>query len=327
MLRVSRPAVMGAGMATDVRLKEELPAITDMLVETYTECSRLNHLAHEPLPSRDAVADIVADLYEVLYPGYGRRQNLHIGNIGYYIGSLIDALHDKLTNQIARALRHELCEESPHIDCEKMAQPKAVELLRRLPDVRKVLEQDVDAAFRGDPAARSHHEIIFCYPGLEAITVFRVAHELHGLGVPFIPRMMTEFAHAKTGIDIHPGATIGPGFFIDHGTGVVIGETCDIGRNVKLYQGVTLGALSFTKDGQGQLVRGKKRHPTLEDEVVVYANATILGGETVVGHHAVIGSNVWLTQSVAPFTVVALEKPSLRMRGPGTEDLVPNYQI
>ena len=288
-------------MATDIRLKEELPTITDLLVETYTECSRLNHLAHEPLPSRDAVAEIVSDLYEVLYPGYGKRQNLHIGNISYYVGSIIDALHDKLTNQIARGLRHELCEESPHIDCEKMAQPKAIELLRRLPGVRKVLEQDVDAAFRGDPAARSHHEIIFSYPGLEAITVYRVAHELYTLGVPFIPRMMTEFAHSKTGIDIHPGAKIGPGFFIDHGTGVVIGETCDIGVGVKLYQGVTLGALSFTKDDDGELMKGSyKRHPTLKDGVVVYANATILGGQTILGERAVIGSNVWLTESVPP---------------------------
>ncbi|MCE9560711.1 MAG: serine acetyltransferase [Planctomycetes bacterium] len=303
-------------MATDIRLKEELPTITDLLVETYTECSRLNHLAHEALPSRDAVAEIVSDLYEVLYPGYGRRQNLHIGNIGYYVGSLIDALHDKLTNQIARALRHELCQESPHIDCEKIAQPKAVELLRRLPDVRKVLEQDVEAAFRGDPAARTHHEIIFSYPGLEAITTYRVAHELYTLGVPFIPRMMTEFAHSKTGIDIHPGARIGPGFFIDHGTGVVIGETCDIGVGVKLYQGVTLGALSFTKDDDGELLKGSyKRHPTLKDGVVVYANATILGGQTVLGERAVIGSNVWLTESVPPDTTVILEKPRLRLRG------------
>jgi serine O-acetyltransferase len=303
-------------MATDIRLKEELPTVTDLLVETYTECSRLNHLGHEPLPSRDAVAEIVADLYEVLYPGYGKRQNLHIGNIAYYVGSIIDALHDKLTNQIARALRHELCEESPHVDCEKMAQPKAVELLRRLPDIRKVLEQDVDAAYRGDPAARTHHEVIFSYPGLEAITVYRVAHELYRLGVPFIPRMMTEFAHSKTGIDIHPGATIGPGFFIDHGTGVVIGETTEIGVGVKVYQGVTLGALSFTKDDDGELLKGSyKRHPTLRDGVVVYANATILGGNTVVGERAVIGSNVWLTESVPPDTTVVLEKPRLRLRG------------
>jgi serine O-acetyltransferase len=310
---------MGADMATDIRLKDELPAITDQLVETYTECSRLNHLAHEPLPSRDAVAEVVGDLMEVLYPGYGRRQNLHIGNIGYYVGSLVDALHDKLTVQVGRALRHELCHEAPHTDFEAMAQPKAVELLRRLPEVRKTLEQDVEAAYRGDPAARSHHEIIFCYPGLEAITVYRVAHELHRLGVPFIPRMMTELAHAKTGIDIHPGAAIGTGFFIDHGTGVVIGETCDIGRNVKLYQGVTLGALSFSKDDDGGLTHGSyKRHPTLQDGVVVYANATILGGQTVVGERSVIGSNVWLTESVPPDTTVVLEKPKLRVRGTKT---------
>jgi len=311
-------------MATDVRLKEELPAITERLVDTYTECSRLNHLGHEPLPSREAVADILTDLFEVLYPGYGRRQNLHLGNIGYYVGSLIDALHDKLTDQIARALRHELCQESPHVDCQKIAQPKAVELLRRLPELRKTLEQDVEAAYRGDPAARSHHEIIFCYPGLEAITTYRLAHEIHRLGVPFIPRMMTELAHAKTGIDIHPGATIGPGFFIDHGTGVVIGETTEIGRGVKLYQGVTLGALSFTKDGDGELLKGDyKRHPTLRDGVVVYANATILGGQTVIGERAVIGSNVWLTESVPADTTVLLEKPRLRLRGakPGEEPL------
>jgi serine O-acetyltransferase len=232
------------------------------------------------------------------------------------VGALVDGLHDKLTQQVARALRHELCDESPHVDCEAMAQPKAMELLRRLPDVRKVLEQDVDAAYRGDPAARSHHEIIFSYPGLEAISVYRVAHELYTLGVPFIPRMMTEFAHSKTGIDIHPGATIGPGFFIDHGTGVVIGETTDIGRNVKLYQGVTLGALSFDRDGNGLLVHGAyKRHPTLADDVVVYANATILGGQTVVGEGAVIGSNVWLTKSVEPFAVVVLDNPQHKIKG------------
>ena len=320
--------LMGVVMATDIQLKEELPAITDLLVETYTECSRLNHLAHEPLPNRDAVNDIVVDLYEVMYPGYGKRQNLHMGNIGYYVGSLVDSLHDKLTTQIARALRHELCEEAPHIDCEKIAQPKAVELLRRLPEIRKTLELDVDAAFRGDPAARSHHEIIFCYPGLEAITIYRVAHELHGLGVPFIPRMMTELAHAKTGIDIHPGADIGPGFFIDHGTGVVIGETTDIGREVKLYQGVTLGALSFTKDTDGELTKGDyKRHPTLQDGVVVYANATILGGQTVIGARAVIGSNVWLTESVPADTTVLLEKPKLRLKGAKVPNEPLTYEI
>ncbi|HXD87321.1 MAG TPA: serine O-acetyltransferase EpsC [Urbifossiella sp.] len=317
-------------MATDLRLKDELPLITEQIVDTYTECSRMNHLAHEPLPSRDAVAEIVADLFELLYPGYGKRQNLHLGNIGYHVGDLVDALHDKLTTQVGRALRHELCDEAPHVDCEKMAQPRALELLRRLAAIRKVLEQDVEAAYRGDPAARSHHEIIFSYPGLAAITVYRVAHELHLLKVPYIPRMMTELAHAKTGIDIHPGATIGPGFFIDHGTGVVIGETCDIGVGVKLYQGVTLGALSFNKDDDGGLVHGSyKRHPTLRDGVVVYANATILGGQTIIGERTVIGSNVWLTESVPPDTTVVLEKPRLRLKGakPASDDVSLTYQI
>jgi serine O-acetyltransferase len=302
-------------MAADLTVKEGLPRITESLVASYTECSRINHLGHEPLPSREGVIGLVDDLFEVIYPGFGRRQNLHIGNVEYYIGSLIDALHDRLTTQIARALRHDMSDESPHIDYEALAQAKTIGFLKRLPEVREVLEQDVDSAYRGDPAAKSHHEIIFCYPGLEAITVYRIAHELLQLGVPYIPRMMTEYAHSKTGIDIHPGATIADGFFIDHGTGVVIGETCHIGRNVKIYQGVTLGALTFQKDADGALVRGTKRHPTLEDDVIVYANATILGGNTIVGARSVIGSNVWLTSTVAPDTVVVLEKPALKVRG------------
>jgi serine O-acetyltransferase len=314
-------------MATDIRLKEGLSDITEALVSTYTDSSRINHLGHKPLPSREAIADVLQDLIDVLYPGYARRQNLHIGNVEYHVGDLIDGLHDKLTQQIARALRHEYCHETPKADFESVAQQKAIEMLHFLADLRGVLEQDVQAAYEGDPAAKSYHEIIFCYPGLEAITVYRIAHQLLLLGVPLIPRMMTEFAHSKTGIDIHPGARIGRSFFIDHGTGVVIGETCDIGMHVKLYQGVTLGALSFPRDAAGNIIRGMKRHPTLEDEVVVYANATILGGDTVIGHHAVVGSSVWLTHSVEPYTVVSLEKPSLRMKGPDTEDLVPSYQI
>jgi len=308
-------------MATDLRLKEALPEITEAVVATYTECRHINHLGHCALPSRDVIIDMLADFLDILYPGFVRRQNLHIGNVEYHVGDLIDGLHDKLTQQIARALRHDYQDKEP-LDFEALAQQKAVDTLRRLPELRYVLEQDVEAAFVGDPAAKSHHEIVFCYPGLEAITVYRLAHELLSLGVPLIPRIMTEAAHSKTGIDIHPGATIGTGFFIDHGTGVVIGETCEIGKNVKLYQGVTLGALSFARDGEGQLVRGKKRHPTLEDDVVVYANATILGGNTLVGHHAVVGSNVWLTHSVGPFTRVLLEEPTLRIRGQETDGLM-----
>jgi serine O-acetyltransferase len=250
-----------------------------------------------------------------------------MGNVEYHVGDLVDGLHDKLTEQICRALRHDCEEGSSPIDLEALAQQKAVDMLRRLADLRMVLEQDVQAAFEGDPAAKSYHEIVFCYPGLEAVTIYRIAHELLLLDVPLIPRLMTEYAHSKTGIDIHPGARIGPRFFIDHGTGVVIGETCDIGAQVKLYQGVTLGALSFPRDAEGNIIRGMKRHPTLEDQVVVYANATILGGDTVVGHHAVIGSSVMLTHSVDPYTVVSLEKPSLRIKTPGASDFGIPYQI
>ena len=308
-------------MATDIRLKEALPEITEAIVATYTECAHSNHLGHKPLPSREVVIECLVDLLDIFYPGFGRRQNLHIGNVEYHVGDLVDGLHDKLTQQISRALRHDYDEDGPTIDFEALAQQKAIEFLRRLPDLRMVLEQDVQAAFEGDPAAKNCYEIVFCYPGLEAVTIYRIAHELVLLSVPLIPRMMTEYAHSKTGIDIHPGARIGPSFFIDHGTGVVIGETCDIGARVKLYQGVTLGALSFPRDASGNIIRGMKRHPTLENDVVVYANATILGGDTVIGHHGVIGSSVWLTHGVDPYTVVSMEKPSLRMKSP------ENYSI
>jgi serine O-acetyltransferase len=289
-------------MAADPRFKESLPAITEAVVATYTECRHTNHLGHRPLPSRDSVTAILSDFLEILFPGFGRRQNLHLGNVEYHVGDLVDSLHDQLTQQIARALRHESEDAGEDGVLQAAAQQKTLIVLRRLPYLRQILEQDVDAAFKGDPAAKTHHEIVFCYPGLEAVTIYRIAHELLLAEVPLIPRMMTEFAHSKTGIDIHPGATIGPGFFIDHGTGVVIGETCDIGSHVKLYQGVTLGALSFPRDSSGNIIRGKKRHPTLHDHVVVYANATILGGETVLGHHAVVGSSVMLTNSVDPYT-------------------------
>ncbi|HEY2157877.1 MAG TPA: serine O-acetyltransferase EpsC, partial [Isosphaeraceae bacterium] len=270
------------------------------------------------------------DLREILYPGYGRRQNLHMGNVAYHVGDLIDSLYGRLSEQIARAYRHD-CKKAERLeeDFEAQAQLATVRLLDALPAIRSILADDVRAAFDGDPAARGLDEIIFCYPGLTAITVYRLAHELWTLGVPLIPRMMTEYAHSKTGIDIHPGATIGPRFFIDHGTGVVIGETTEIGRNVKLYQGVTLGALSFPRDElTGELLRDVKRHPTIEDDVVIYANATILGGRTVIGHHAVIGSSAWITRSVAPYTTVTIEDPRLRIRGSDPDGAAGlDYQI
>jgi len=308
-------------MATDVRIKETLPELTDRIVQTYSELSTITHLGHCPLPSYETIVEILESLKDIIFPGYRRRDGLHLGNITYHVGDLIDRLHDQLTEQIARVLRHAAGEEftcgpQQKADFEALGQAKAVAFLEQIPAVRELLATDVQAAYDGDPACKSLDEVIFCYPGLEAITIYRLAHALYKLEVPLIPRIMTEWAHSRTGIDIHPGATIGRYFFIDHGTGVVIGQTTEIGEWVKLYQGVTLGALSFATDAEGNLVRGTKRHPTIEDHVVIYANATVLGGKTIVGHHAVIGSSVWITSSVTPHATVTSEKPRLNVRDP-----------
>jgi serine O-acetyltransferase len=307
-------------MATDLKIKESLPDLTDRIVRTYVEMGSINHLGYCRLPSYERIIAATEDLKEILYPGYRRRSRLHAANVIYHVGDLVDGLHDTLSTEIERAMCHGAgkscsCTVEQKEEFERAGQVTAYEFLQRIPAIREVLATDVQAAYDGDPACKSLDEVIFCYPGLEAITVYRLAHELHELGVPLIPRMMTEWAHGRTGIDIHPGAKIGRHFFIDHGTGVVIGETCEIGEWVKLYQGVTLGALSFSTDEQGNLVRGQKRHPTIEDRVVIYANATLLGGHTVIGHDSVIGSNTWITRPVAPNTTVALEKPRLRIRG------------
>jgi serine O-acetyltransferase len=320
-------------MATDIRTKDSLPALVGRIVGTYEECGPLHHLGHSPLPSYREIVEILIDLREILYPGYGRRQNLHLGNVAYHVGDLIDSLHGRLTQQIARAFRHDCRNRDVETDFEAKAQEITVRFLDTIPELRHTLAEDVQAAYDGDPAATSLVEIVFCYPGVAAVTVYRMAHELHRLGVPLIPRMMTEYAKGKTGIDIHPGATIGRRFFIDHGTGVVIGETSHIGDGVKLYQGVTLGALSFPRDENGNILRDHKRHPTIEDEVVIYANATILGGKTVIGHHSVVGSSAWITRSIPPFTTVTIENPMLRYRGtaaanPTAEEMMGfDYQI
>ncbi len=316
-------------MASDFRLKNQLPELTDRIVNTYDQVGTINHLDHCPLPSFEVITSVLEDLIEIIYPGYRRREGLHRANVMYHVGEIVDRLHDQLTTQIGRALRHEAgatadCDDKQ--DFEALGQAKTLLFLDQLPELRTELAKDVQAAYDGDPACKSLDEVIFCYPGLEAITVYRLAHVLYDLDIPFIPRMMTEWAHSRTGIDIHPGATIGDHFFIDHGTGVVIGETCVIGNHVKIYQGVTLGALSFPTDADGNIVRGKKRHPTIEDRVVIYASATILGGRTVIGEETVIGSNVWLTRSVEPRTTVVLEKPKLRMHSEA-DDLRPEAEF
>jgi len=323
-------------MASDLRRKNELPGITESIVETYRTVGTINHLDHCPLPRHEDVVSALDDLREILFPGYLRREGLHLGNVGFYVGDLVDLLHDKLTRQIFRALEHEYRVQAQQpeqldgeVDHEATAQEITLELLKQIPDLRRMLATDVQAAFDGDPACRNVDEVIFCYPGLEAVTVYRIANELYKLNVPFIPRMMTEWAHKQTGIDIHPGAKIGDHFFIDHGTGVVIGETTEIGSHVKIYQGVTLGALSFPTDADGNIIRSMKRHPTIEDRVVIYASATILGGKTVIGHDSVIGSTVWLTRSIEPHTTVTLEKPNLRMRNEDPDSAMDdsNFQI
>jgi serine O-acetyltransferase len=276
-----------------------------------------------PLPDRKAIIKIILLLRELLFPEYFGQSNLvNIAN-EYHIGDLLINIHEKLHQQISYALHHQtLSSSEDEADIAVKADEIIYSFLSRIPEIRKKIELDVQAAFDGDPAAVDKDEIIFSYPGVFAISVYRLAHELHLLSVPLIPRIMTEYAHSLTGIDIHPGATIGNYFFIDHGTGVVIGETTFIGNNVKIYQGVTLGALS-TREGQN--LRGVKRHPTIEDDVTVYSGTSILGGETVIGKGVVIGSNVFLTKSVSAGTKVSVKIPELIIKGQKAKGSADEY--
>jgi serine O-acetyltransferase len=292
--------------------EDELPRIIADIVATYGDISKINHLDDRPLPSRQAVLEIIEGLKEILYPGYFGRRHFTPQNIADQIGDRVYQVYRLLTEQVYLSILHDCRRTQGQCNhCGDLAADTALEFMRRLPRVRHLLEGDVQAAFDGDPAAKSLDEIIFSYPGLEAVTVYRLAHELWDLKVPLLPRIMTEIAHSATGIDIHPGATIGEHFFIDHGTGVVIGETTGIGDNVRIYHGVTLGAKSVPKGEKMALVRGAKRHPTIEDDVTIYPGATLLGGETVVGKGSTVGGNVWLTHSVPPNSVVMIEDPGL----------------
>ncbi len=258
-----------------------------------------------PMPSIEALGEIVELLRTVIFPGYYGNSELKPGTMRYYIGSTIDRVSMLLSEQINRGLCFS-CSDPDTLDCqvcESRAQEVTLKFLARLPEIRRILTTDVKAAYEGDPAAKSYGETIFCYPSIKAITNFRIAHELHLLDVPLIPRIITEMAHSETGIDIHPGASIGEHFFIDHGTGVVLGETCVIGKNVRIYQGVTLGAKSFPLDEHGKPIKGIPRHPVVEDDVIIYSGATILGRVTI-GRGSEIGGNVWLTHEVPPGTKV-----------------------
>ena len=253
------------------------------------------------LPSERKLSDMMAKLRGILFPGFHGHADITLDNMEYLVAGELATLHGLLVDQIRSGLCFICCGalEKKCEECEAKARLKADTLLQRLPEIRRLLTTDVQAAFEGDPAAKTPGEIIFCYPSIVAMTHHRIAHELYRLEVPILPRMISEMAHAKTGIDIHPGASIGEEFFIDHGTGTVIGETCIIGKGCRLYQGVTLGAISFPKEADGSLVKGNARHPIVEDDVVIYAGATILGRVTI-GRGSIIGGNVWLTRSVPP---------------------------
>ncbi len=283
----------------------EVPAIVEALLESYRDVGGINHIDSSNLPSKRAVGDICEELLRLAFPGFHDAQALDSSELALVTTRRVAELIPELQPEIARSLRFK--DENPKDDYFPEAKVIVCDFLARLPEVRRLLRTDVEAAYEGDPAARSFDEIIVAYPCLEAIAIQRMAHLLYGMELPLLPRMMTEWAHSRTGIDIHPGAKIGSHFFIDHGTGVVIGETCEIGTRVKLYHGVTLGARSFPKDDEGNIVKGKKRHPDVEDGVTIYPGATILGGQTRIGARSTIGANAFLMSSVAPDTFVALE--------------------
>ena len=297
----------------DAETRTDLPKLADVIIASYEEFPATQYIGSSNLPNRDVIIDLLQSIREVLFPGFFGRQNLTSTELPLHVHSLLSAIRDTLFDQVRRAIRHEhqRSGKTECVHCDASAAAITDEFLGAIPKLRKILATDAQAAFDGDPAAGSVDEIVFSYPGYLAITIYRIAHELHTLGVPFIPRIMTEYAHGATGVDIHPGATIGDYFFIDHGTGVVIGETTIIGTNVKIYQGVTLGALSTRG---GQMLRGNKRHPTIEDDVMIYPNASILGGETVIGRGATINGNVFVTQSVPPNTRVSVKHPELQYR-------------
>lgn len=288
--------------------------ITNDLLATYQDEQGINHIDGVSMPQSERVLGALDVLLEVLFPGYTGKHSFHHTALQFVVGNHIDCAYRTLTEQCERAFayrcRVECCD---GCDCRRAAEDAVIGLLQSLSAIRETLKSDVAAALDGDPAAKSIDEIVIAYPGLKAIAIHRLAHELYKTGLPLIPRVMSEHAHNLTGIDIHPGARIGKRFFIDHGTGVVIGETAVIGDDVKIYQGVTLGALSFPKDERGNLIKGTKRHPNIESNVTIYSGATILGDITI-GQGSVIGGNVWITESIPPRTKVTISPPELAIR-------------
>jgi len=292
----------------------KLEKLVDRITETYKGDSGINFIDAANLPVRGQIIEVLEWLFEVLFPGHTGNKVVTKSNVKYIVGDLLSQIYVALVEQVNRAYQYQCrINNCRHCDCRSMAETVTEELLGQLPQIRERLKGDVGAAYEGDPAAKSHEEIVMSYPCIIAIATYRIAHELWVRRVPLIPRIMAECAHSRTGIDIHPGAEIGDNFFIDHGTGVVIGETTIIGNNVKIYQGTTLGALSFRRDERGRIIKGGKRHPTIEDDVTIYAEATILGDVTI-GRGAVIGGNTWIKEPVPPGVTVSSPNPDLVFR-------------
>lgn len=297
-------------------VEKGLPKLVDDIMVNYQTFGGMDHLEGRDLPSKKVVIEVLEDLFTILFPGYLGKVEITKANIKYHLGTTLTSVYTRLTSEVEKSLKY-ICRKisgCPQDICQKRAQVVVKELLEKLPEIRSMLSGDIQAAYCGDPAAVSPEEVILSYPCVLAITTYRIAHELYLNGVPLIPRIMSEHVHSLTGIDIHPGAKIGKNFFIDHGTGVVIGETAEIGDNVKLYQGVTLGALSFPKDEKGNIIKGRKRHPTIGNNVVIYSGATLLGADAVIGDNVVIGGNVWITSPVASGTKITIAKPELKYK-------------
>jgi len=288
-------------------MEQKIENLVDSLLKDYQKGRDIDRTVSYRHPDKDVITDMTVKLLRIVFPGYSRDKSYRIYNAKHNLSMLMEDVLYHLQEQITLVLRYTADKDTAR----EKAQELSLAFMETLPAIRATAQTDVDAAYLGDPAASSKDEIIFCYPGLFAITVYRLAHGLHQLHVPTIPRIMTEYAHSVTGIDIHPGAAIGEYFFIDHGTGIVIGETTVIGHHVKIYQGVTLGGLS-TRGGQD--LRGTKRHPTIEDRVTIYANASILGGETVIGHDSVIGANAFITESVPCCTTATNQAQQLQLK-------------
>jgi len=291
--------------------KNSLPRLVDQISENYNIYGGINHLDGKDLPSKKIVVKILEDILSVLFPGYLGKEKITKTNVPDYLSKTLESIYSRLVEEVDKSLKyfckkHEKCSEDI---CNEFARVIVGEILDELCDIRIRLNGDIKAAYEGDPAAKSVDEVILSYPCVLAISTHRVAHQLHIRGVPLIPRIMSEYAHSITGIDIHPGATIGKNFFIDHGTSVIIGETAEIGDNVKIYQGVTLGALSFPKDEKGNLIKGIKRHPTVGNNVIIYSNASILGKKAVIGDNSIIGGNVWITTKIHEGTIITLNPP------------------